>query len=151
MTLVCSPGLVWLSCYGLILILNYTRKGRKTSCKNIWPRHVRLQLYLATQAWNVHGGPFSDFPPNSFTLQIVCNINLHTHNVSLARLCHRQRSFSNADSSVVGGGGVNFKGGKGQSQKRFSNFLAPLCHLAAELFKCRLVRRHRRRRRRRQL
>ena len=28
-------------------------------------------------------------------------------------------------------------------------FLAPLCHLAAELFKCRLV--HRRRRRRRQL
>ena len=29
------------------------------------------------------------------------------------------------------------------------NFLAPLCHLAAELFKCRLVRRRRRRRRRR--
>ena len=28
-------------------------------------------------------------------------------------------------------------------------FLAPLCHLAAELFKCRLVRRRRRRRRRR--
>ena len=28
-------------------------------------------------------------------------------------------------------------------------FLAPLCHLAAELFKCRLVRRHRQRRRRR--
>ena len=27
-------------------------------------------------------------------------------------------------------------------------FLAPLCHLAAELFKCRLVRRRRRRRRR---
>ena len=26
-------------------------------------------------------------------------------------------------------------------------FLAPLCHLAAELFKCRLVRRRRRRRR----
>ena len=40
-----------------------------------------------------------------------------------------QRSFSNADSSVVvvvggGGGGVNFKGGKGQSQKRFSNFFS---------------------------
>ena len=34
----------------------------------------------------------------------------------------------------------------------FDNFLAPLCHLAAELFKCRLVRRRRRRhRRRRQL
>ena len=30
-----------------------------------------------------------------------------------------------------------------------SPFLAPLCHLAAELFKCRLVRRRRRRRRRR--
>ena len=29
------------------------------------------------------------------------------------------------------------------------HFLAPLCHLAAELFKCRLVRRRRRRRRRR--
>ena len=28
-------------------------------------------------------------------------------------------------------------------------FLAPLCHLAAELFKCRLVRRRRRRRHRR--
>ena len=28
-------------------------------------------------------------------------------------------------------------------------FLAPLCHLAAELFKCRLIRRRRRRRRRR--
>ena len=37
--------------------------------------------------------------------------------------------FSNADSSVVGVGGVgdvgvNFKGGKGQSQKRFSNFFS---------------------------
>ena len=31
----------------------------------------------------------------------------------------------------------------------FKHFLAPLCHLAAELFKCRLVRRRRRRRRRR--
>ena len=30
----------------------------------------------------------------------------------------------------------------------FEIFLAPLCHLAAELFKCRLVRRRRRRRRR---
>ena len=41
--------------------------------------------------------------------------------------------------STLRGGG----GGKGQSQKRFSNFLflAPLCHLAAELFKCRLIRR----------
>ena len=33
-----------------------------------------------------------------------------------------QRSFSNADLSVVG---VKFMEGKGQSQKRFSNFLAP--------------------------
>ena len=38
-----------------------------------------------------------------------------------------------------GGGGGNV----------FLTFLAPLCHLAAELFKCRLVRRRRRRRRRR--
>ena len=37
--------------------------------------------------------------------------------------------FSNADSSVVVVGGfvgVNFKGGKGQSQKRFSNFFSIL-------------------------
>ena len=31
----------------------------------------------------------------------------------------------------------------------FFSFLAPLCQMAAELFKCRLVRRRRRRRRRR--
>ena len=33
----------------------------------------------------------------------------------------------------------------------FDTFLAPLCHLAVELFKCQLVRRRRRQRRRRQL
>ena len=34
-------------------------------------------------------------------------------------------------------------------KRNSSPFLAPLCHLAAELFKCRLVRRRRRRRRHR--
>ena len=49
--------------------------------------------------------------PESFNFQLRC--------------ATWQRSFSNADSSVVVGGvGVNFKGGKGQSQKRFSNFFS---------------------------
>ena len=52
------------------------------------------------------------------------------------------RSFSNADLSVVHlTSAIHFI-----SEKVSDNFLAPLCQLAAELFKCRLIRRRRRRR-----
>ena len=52
------------------------------------------------------------------------SVDLVTFDLGLPlKVKSRSQIFSNADLSVGGiGVGVNFKGGKGQSQKRFSNF-----------------------------
>ena len=86
-------GFVWLFCFGLILILNCMCKGWQTSCEHTWHRHVRLWLCLATQAANVHGGPFSDFPP-AHSLYRWSEILTFTHKQLFAQWMSRDAYMS---------------------------------------------------------
>ena len=77
-------------------------KSGNTSCEHTWLTHVTLWLRLATQAANVHGGPFSYPPPpplirltdylkykSSYTHKYSFNERVVTHTWFLAGQCCR--------------------------------------------------------------